>query len=393
MKTKKEGHFFQVPNNFWEQTKEWGHLERHIFLYLASKCYGEKNVCWPSQERIAEDTGISLKAIKTNLSQLVERGAIEIKRASEFDNEADLRQRAYILINWFSLATTKSIVKKSHQKKVGAPNTPKSRCPEYPQFGAPFTPSLVPQRATKKTTEEDNSIRKKERNASEFDDTSKTEQTEAMITTEAQGKQGEGDETSKHTDTKDSAKKRLIAKISSWMENFGFNASDRQQSAFAESGITEAQLQSIYDNIQHWGRWVSELNKKLDNKVDGSLTIMQKNYHKFLRWLEPEEKALSYEEQEKIKINLKQSVKRLCEENGIWDQDECWKWVNDNNNVPWIEDKMDYVQNLWVSRFNLTIKDGKLAFGHDILTKDQIKSLSKDNIQATVRKINGEVRK
>jgi len=374
-----------VPNSFYRDTKDWGLAEFKIYIYLASMCFGDKMVCWPSQERIAEDTGIALPTVKSNIKHLKDRGAIKIVRASEYDENADLRQRAYILTDWTNLKNLDAVKKQSHKKKVGIPN---NRYPQDTNVGIPNIPNKVSQTSNKKDNIRITIKELKKEGAGEFDETDENEHQEA---TEAQGKQGEGVQT---YEANVSERISAIKNISAVFFREGFIASESQKAkVLNDENISDAQLALASKNILKWASYVKYLNTTLKSPVDGSMTIFHNNVTKFLRWLEPEEKVLSYEEQEKININLKQSVKRLCDENGIWDQDECWKWVNDNNNVPWIENKMDHVQNLWVSRFDLIIKDGKLAFGHDILTKDQIKSLSKDNIQATVRKINGEVRK
>lgn len=153
--------FLSVPNDFWTSSKKLTLTERLLYLFLASMCYGDKNVCWPTQDYIAEKTGIALRTIKANIKSLTLKGVISIGRASDYSKETDTRQIAYILMHWDKLNTVEALPRASHQKK-GAPNAPitkdKNRCPKCTNIGAPNALRLVPQMPTNNTIQEDNTI-------------------------------------------------------------------------------------------------------------------------------------------------------------------------------------------------------------------------------------------
>lgn len=51
----------------------------HVLLVLANYC-GDDGKAWPTQERLAEDTGLSLRTVKAKLLWLVERGFLGLEK-------------------------------------------------------------------------------------------------------------------------------------------------------------------------------------------------------------------------------------------------------------------------------------------------------------------------
>jgi len=127
MKVSNPNHL-EVPNEFWINSKKLDLTEKLLFLYLATQCYGSKNVCWPSQERIANETGISLRTVKSKLKSMVQKEVIVIGRACDQDKRiVDTRQYSYTLKHWDDLMTSKEIKPISHQKKEKLDTTHKPK--------------------------------------------------------------------------------------------------------------------------------------------------------------------------------------------------------------------------------------------------------------------------
>lgn len=73
---------------------DWGDLppsEKLVFLALRIR-QGSNASCWPSQERIASDTGLSKRSVRTITRNLERLGLIKIGRRSD-----DCRSKEYVL--------------------------------------------------------------------------------------------------------------------------------------------------------------------------------------------------------------------------------------------------------------------------------------------------------
>lgn len=155
-----DNNYFPVPNAFWESSKGLDIPEKIVYLYLASRCYGEKSVCYPSLKRIANDTGLSLRTVKDKIRSLKDKNVITVGHARDVVADVDTRQHYYSLVPWTSLSTVvkaDSLTKRSHKKK-GATSSPDNNRAPCTNNGEPFTPRKVSPLPTNNTTNNTNTI-------------------------------------------------------------------------------------------------------------------------------------------------------------------------------------------------------------------------------------------
>ncbi len=73
--------FTQVPN-FILKSKKLSSGDKMAFAMLL--CYAWQNdYCFPGQERLAEDLGVTDRSVRTNLKALEEQGLLVIKRRAQ----------------------------------------------------------------------------------------------------------------------------------------------------------------------------------------------------------------------------------------------------------------------------------------------------------------------
>lgn len=59
---------------------------RLLAIVLNSYCFGDKDTCYPSQKRLGEDLGCSVRTIQRYLKELTEAGIVQIKRSIGYVN-------------------------------------------------------------------------------------------------------------------------------------------------------------------------------------------------------------------------------------------------------------------------------------------------------------------
>lgn len=149
-----ENNFLAVPNEFWNDSKCLDISEKLIYLFLASFCFEEKTICWPTQETIASGTGLSLRTVNEKLKMLQIKDVIKVGHATDVAKSVDTRQHYYSLVDWTGLANIAhrdTFPKRTHKKK-GANGTPCSDGALCTNKGEPFAPERVSPLPTKNTS-------------------------------------------------------------------------------------------------------------------------------------------------------------------------------------------------------------------------------------------------
>lgn len=165
MKVERDDGKVQVPNEFLYGlgAKKLDPYEMLIYIYLASYCFGDKNVCWPSQSKIASDLGISPDTVKTKLRYMARRGIISRKN---IPRGGSIKSTTYTLVEWDNLLIKpdwydlRPIEREEREKKKaekkGMPNHPcDGGVAKSPNVGMPNPSKMDGQTAKNKTIEED----------------------------------------------------------------------------------------------------------------------------------------------------------------------------------------------------------------------------------------------
>lgn len=137
--------FLQIPTDFSQIASCLDASEFRIFIFLSSICYGNKNVCWPTQETISESTHISLRTAKAKIKSMMEKKIItESGHATSYSNKVDTRQKFYKLASYIEVG------------KISAKIALDKNCT---YISAEFAPTLVQNLHTKKTNSNKTNIR------------------------------------------------------------------------------------------------------------------------------------------------------------------------------------------------------------------------------------------
>lgn len=70
---------FAVVNTNVIYNKAISSMAFRLFCSLVQKCYGQKNTCFPSQKRLAEELQVCVRTIQRCLKQLTAQGLITIQ--------------------------------------------------------------------------------------------------------------------------------------------------------------------------------------------------------------------------------------------------------------------------------------------------------------------------